>query len=166
MFSFPGIELVGVLVGVANGIYAVDKDGVLWLNKSGNGDTWISVAKGLSSAENIRISPNGFQVAFSKHVHMHDVMGKDKYKDVPKTTAQIYTSLNYRHWDTWYDGKISHLFVAPINNIEAAKDIVKDLPFDVPTTSPASLRTLPSSTESTLNSGTSSRTPEEIPDIL
>lgn len=116
-----------------NGIYAVDKDGVLWLNKSGNGDTWISIAKGLSSAENIRISPNGFQVAFTKHVHMHDVMGKDKYKDATKTTAQIYTSLNYRHWDTWYDGKVSHLFVAPINNIEAAKDIVKDLPYDVPT---------------------------------
>lgn len=116
-----------------NGIYAVDKDGVLWLNKSGNGDAWLSVAKGLKDAENIRVSPNGFQVAFSKHVHMHDVMGTDKYKDVSKTTAQIYTSLNYRHWDTWYDGKVSHLFVAPINNISAAKDIVKDLPYDVPT---------------------------------
>lgn len=115
-----------------NGIYASDKDGNIWLSKN-NGATWITIAAGLFDAESIRISPNGKYIAFSKHVVAHLVDGKTIYKDAFKSTAQIYTDLNFRHWDTWYDGKVSHLFVAPINDIANAVDLIAGQPYDVPT---------------------------------
>src|SRR5690606_9870659 len=92
-----------------NGLYAKDKQGVLWLSKD-RGITWLSVAKGLQDAEVITVSPNGQYIAFSKHILMKPVNGVDKYNDVAKSTAQIYDDLNFRHWDTWFDGKISHVF--------------------------------------------------------
>src|SRR5690606_32023126 len=36
------------------------------------------------------------------------------------------------HWDTWYDGKVSHLFVASPNGVSAAIDIMKNEPYDCP----------------------------------
>lgn len=115
-----------------NGLYAIDTNGILWLSKN-KGQQWIEVAKGLKEAEVITISPNGQNIAFSKHVTAHLVDGNTKYNDVPKSTAQIYSNLNYRHWDTWYNGKVSHVFIAPINQIDKAVDILKNEPFDVPT---------------------------------
>ncbi len=46
----------------------------------------------------------------------------------------IYTSLNYRHWDTWEDGKFSHVFIAPIVNGKPgeAKDIMANEAYDCP----------------------------------
>lgn len=114
-----------------NGIYAKDKDGVVWLSQD-KGATWISVAGGLSDAETISISPDGKHIAFSKHIEMHKVHGKTLYNDVPNATAKVYTDLNFRHWDTWYDGKVSHVFVAKIKDIANAKDILANEPFDVP----------------------------------
>ena len=61
-------------------------------------------------ADNIVVSPDGKKkVAFSKEVQVETILGKDKYKDTSKSTAQIYTDLNNRHWDTWYEGKMSHV---------------------------------------------------------
>ena len=47
----------------------------------------------------------------------------------------VFTSLNYRHWDTWEDGKFDHVFLAPmINNKPGdAKDLMMNEPFDCPT---------------------------------
>jgi hypothetical protein len=115
-----------------NGIYAKDKQGTIWLSKD-KGITWLTVGSGYKDAETIRISPNGQYVAFSKHVTAHHVLGNHIYNDVPNTTAQIYTDLNARHWDTWYDGKVSHLFVAPIQNVAQAKDLLHNTPYDCPT---------------------------------
>ena len=68
----------------------------------------------IGSAENIVVSPNGKYIAFSKEVLVTPMNGTDIYPDLPKTTAQIYTDLNYRHWDTWEDGKYSHVFVTSV----------------------------------------------------
>src|SRR5690606_36901877 len=115
-----------------NGIYANDKEGNIWLTKD-RGASWVSIASGYKDAETIRISPNSRYVAFSKHVTVHKVDGNKVYNDVPNTTAQIYTDLNYRHWDTWYDGKVSHLFVAPLKDAAAARDLLEGTPYDCPT---------------------------------
>lgn len=115
-----------------NGIYANDKEGNIWLTKD-RGASWVSIASGYKDAETIRISPNGRYVAFSKHVTVHKVDGNKVYNDVPNTTAQVYTDLNFRHWDTWYDGKVSHLFVAPLKEAAAARDLLEGMPYDCPT---------------------------------
>ena len=35
---------------------------------------------------------------------------KDEEKEKCKVTAMVHTSLMYRHWDTYEDGKVQHLF--------------------------------------------------------
>jgi dipeptidyl aminopeptidase/acylaminoacyl peptidase len=83
---------------------------------------------------NDRISPDGKHIISSAPVQEIDITGADKYKDLPKSDAYVFTSLNYRHWDTWEDGKFDHVFVAPYTNGKAgeAKDIMKGEKFDCP----------------------------------
>ena len=96
-----------------------------------SGASWKEIYNGLQDAENVWVSPNGKYVVYSKKVLVHPVLGTDIYSDLPNTTARIYTDLMYRHWDTWEDGKYSHLFVADIKG-ETAKDIMEDEPYDCP----------------------------------
>jgi dipeptidyl aminopeptidase/acylaminoacyl peptidase len=96
-----------------------------------SGSTWKEIYNGLQDAENIWVSPNGKYVAYSKDVLVKPMMGTDIYSDLPNTTAKVYTDLNYRHWDTWEDGKFSHIFVASIKDGKA-KDIMEGEPFDCP----------------------------------
>ena len=95
------------------------------------GSSWTEVYNGLQNAENVWVSPNGKFVAFSKDVLMKPMQGTDIYPDLPNTTAKVYTDLNNRHWDTWEDGKFSHVFIA---NIETGKvtDVMEDQPYDCP----------------------------------
>ncbi|HRO43615.1 MAG TPA: S9 family peptidase, partial [Flavipsychrobacter sp.] len=95
------------------------------------GKNWRSFATGLRDAHNIRISPDGKYIAFTREVLIKPMLGKDIYPDLPKNTAQIYTDLNYRHWDEWEDGKFSHLFIVPVKG-GSEKDLMVNEPFDVP----------------------------------
>ena len=83
---------------------------------------------------NDRISPDGKFIISSDAVQEMNITGADKYKDLPKSNAYVFTSLNYRHWDTWEDGKFDHVFVAPYTNGKAgkAKDIMAGEKFDCP----------------------------------
>jgi dipeptidyl aminopeptidase/acylaminoacyl peptidase len=95
------------------------------------GASWSNVRAIIKDAENVKISPDGKYIAYTKEVLVAPTMGKDIYKDLDKTTAQIYTDLNYRHWDKWSDGRFSHLFVENIKG-GTAKDLLQDMPFDCP----------------------------------
>ena len=94
------------------------------------GKSWRVIYSGLSGADNIVVSPNGKYIAFSKEVLVKPMIGTDVYADLPKNTAQIYTDLNYRHWDTWEDGKFSHIFIAPVGGKPV--DIMEGEPYDCP----------------------------------
>ncbi len=48
-----------------------------------------------------------------------------------KTTGKIYDQLMFRHWDTWKDGRRSHIFVQPTAG-GAAKDLMPKLAADAP----------------------------------
>lgn len=96
-----------------------------------NGNTWKEIFNGLQGAENVWVSPNGKHVAFSKDVMISPSNGTDIYNDLPNTTAKVYTDLNYRHWDTWEDGKFSHIFVADLK-AGTVKDIMQDEAYDSP----------------------------------
>lgn len=114
-----------------NGLYA-QKDEELF-KSTDNGKTWLSISTQLKDAENVRISPDGKWIAFSRQVPSEKLLGKEIYNDVKNSTAQIYTDLNYRHWDAWNEGKVSHVFVASIDNPRTpVKDILQNEPYDCP----------------------------------
>ena len=113
-----------------NGVYASEGDKI-YISKD-NGLSWAEFYT-IGDADNIVISPDGKKVAFSKAVQVEKLLGKDKYADLPKTTAQIYTDLNHRHWDAWNEGKYNHVFVVSISDdVSKAKDLLDEQKFDTP----------------------------------
>ncbi|CEJ68629.1 Prolyl tripeptidyl peptidase precursor [Chryseobacterium oranimense G311] len=113
-----------------NGIYAQEGDKI-FLSKD-NGKTW-SEFYTIGEVDNIAISPDGKKIAFSKQVLVEKLMGKDKYSDTPKTTAQVYTDLNHRHWDYFNEGKYNHVFVVnTTDKVESAKDLLEGKTWDSP----------------------------------
>src|SRR5690606_35649999 len=102
----------------------------LYLSKD-KGKTWKGIYDGAEGMENIRVSPDGKKIAYSKEVLVKKVMGTDVHPDLTKTTVQIYTDLNYRHWDTWEDGNFSHVFVTSLAD-GSTKDVMEGLPYDTP----------------------------------
>ena len=113
-----------------NGVYASEGDKI-YISKD-NGLSWAEFYT-IGDADNIVVSPDGKKVAFSKAVQVENLLGKDKYADLPKTTAQIYTDLNHRHWDAWNEGKYNHVFVASISDdVSKAKDLLDGQKFDTP----------------------------------
>jgi dipeptidyl aminopeptidase/acylaminoacyl peptidase len=124
---------------VAEGKDIVQRDKNVWYATDGktlfssqdNGKTWRTFYSGLQDAENIKVSPNGRYIAFSKDVMVTPVLAKDIFPDLPKSTMQVYNDLMYRHWDTWEDGKFSHVFIADVKKNKAI-DIMADEPYDCP----------------------------------
>lgn len=114
----------------AQGWFALDKDALL--RSTDEGKSWQSFATGLTDAENIKVSPDGRYVAFTREVLVEKMMGKDKWEDLPKTTAQVYDDLNFRHWDTWEDGKYSHVFLLERKSGKV-EDLMSGMPYDCPT---------------------------------
>ncbi|GAB3353225.1 S9 family peptidase [Arachidicoccus ginsenosidivorans] len=85
---------------------------------------------------NDRISPDGKYILSSEAVKLEKVLGSDRYPELQKTSAQVYTSLNYRHWDKWFKGSFDHVFFAPYQDgkpVEGQKkDIMEKEPYFCP----------------------------------
>lgn len=128
----PGAESV-VRIDPASGKITYLHQGQLWeMNADGSASRQLtSVEGGLS---NVRFSPDGKYILFSKEVSLLKIQGSERYPELKKSNAQVYDDLNYRHWDTWEDGKFQHVFYAPFNGGKpgAAIDIMKDEPYDSP----------------------------------
>ncbi|WPQ64097.1 S9 family peptidase [Chitinophaga sancti] len=103
------------------------------MNADGSGAT--QKTQGEDALSNIRISPDGKYILFSKEVKLQKVSGADHYPDLPKSNVQIYDNLNYRHWDTWEDGNFQHVFYATYDDgkIGTPVDIMPNEPYDCPT---------------------------------
>ena len=113
-----------------NGIYAQEGDKI-YVSKDA-GKTWTDFYS-LGEVDNVIISPDGKKIAFSKEVLVEKLMGKEKYSDVPKSTAQIYNDLNHRHWDRFNEGKYNHIFVVNVSETaDKAKDLLEGKPWDSP----------------------------------
>ena len=81
------------------------------------------------------ISPDGKYLVYNEEVKIDKIHGKDFYPELEKSDAQIYNGLDYRHWDTWNEGKYNHVFykrIAEPSQKIAAVDIMKGETFDSP----------------------------------
>ncbi len=88
----------------------------------------------MDDIDNVRISPDGKKVIFSRDIPVQKILAKDKYADLAKTSAYVFTDLNFRHWDKWNNGKHSHVILADISggHIAYEKDLMLSEPYDVP----------------------------------
>lgn len=117
----------------ANGDVIYLLKGQLWKKNIHKGD-----AKQLTNfeggLENVVFSPDGKHILFSKAVLIKECHSPDKFKDLPKSNMFIYDNLDYRHWDSFNDGKFNHPFVATYENgvIGNTVDILESLPYYSP----------------------------------
>ncbi len=98
-----------------------------------NGGTPSEVSSTETIIQNKNISPDGKYKLMDKAVKINAVHGFDFHPDLQKSTAQIYTSLDYRHWDTWNDGTFNHVFYGTTNASEDNYiDILENEPYNCP----------------------------------
>jgi dipeptidyl aminopeptidase/acylaminoacyl peptidase len=79
------------------------------------------------------ISPDGINKIAVRDVKINKVTGEDLYPELKNTNVKVYTSLQYRHWDSWEDGAFSHLFIEPLDGRKIAPiDVMAGEPYDCP----------------------------------
>jgi dipeptidyl aminopeptidase/acylaminoacyl peptidase len=78
------------------------------------------------------VSPDGKYILYNDEVKVDKVHGKDFYPELDKSDAQIYNGLDYRHWDTWNEGKFNHVFYKENKDGAAGIDILNGENFDTP----------------------------------
>lgn len=96
-------------------------------NRSGSRQIWLISLDGGEArqmttfpvdVDNLKWSPAGRHVAFTAEVYpdadMKETAARDKAKTENPTKAMKFDRLPIRHWDTWKDGKRSHVFVAAV----------------------------------------------------
>jgi dipeptidyl aminopeptidase/acylaminoacyl peptidase len=114
--------------------YLSDKNGSsqIWeINKDGSNAHQISYVNG--DIENFTYAPSSNHLYFNMRVKT-DSSAQDRNPDLPNSTGRVYTDLMYRHWDSWWDYKNSHLFVAEYDKMELTniEDINAKEPYDTP----------------------------------
>jgi len=87
---------------------------------------------------NLELAPQLDSFIFSLEVYpgktIEETVALDAEKADSPTTGMIYDELLFRHWDTWEDGKRSHLFLRAIDGRdEHTRDLMPQLDADVPT---------------------------------
>ena len=103
-------------------------------DKSEKGQVWLVSADGKGVARQLTtlatgggspaFSADGKSVFFTSRVFPHctdDACNAAKLAEVEKdpVKARVFTKLMYRHWDSWRDGRFSHVFVMPAAGGEA-----------------------------------------------
>src|SRR5580700_471026 len=108
----------------------------IWVVAAGGGGEARQLTRGGSDTR-ARWSPDGKTLAFISSVYpdcRDDACNaaRDAAKEKNKVKARIYEKLLYRHWNEWWDGKRSHLFVAAMVGGGAARDLTPGANYDVP----------------------------------
>ena len=78
---------------------------------------------------NLEVFPDGKRLLFTIEVYpdarpgkeIEETARRDAEKEKSKVKAKMYESLLFRRWDTWEDGKRSHVFVWEIGSRGAAR---------------------------------------------
>jgi dipeptidyl aminopeptidase/acylaminoacyl peptidase len=96
------------------------------------GGTIIEISDYKSLLSDKNVSPDGKYTVYNEEVKIDKVHGKDFYPNLDKSNAQIYNGLDYRHWDTWNEGKFNHVFYKSNEEKSTGIDIMKGENFDSP----------------------------------
>ena len=97
-----------------------------------NGGNTIEISDYKSLLADKNISPDGKYTVYNEEVKIDKVHGKDFYPNLDKSNAQIYNGLDYRHWDSWNEGKFNHVFYKSNGEKSVGIDIMKGENFDAP----------------------------------
>jgi dipeptidyl aminopeptidase/acylaminoacyl peptidase len=81
------------------------------------------------------LSPDGTKLALSMEIFPGTTPAETKKRlddeAANKATGKIYDRLFFRHWDTWADGRRSHVFVLPVSGGDAV-DVMRAMDADAP----------------------------------
>ncbi len=85
-----------------------------------------------SLMENKKLSPDGKYLLNDEEIKINKVYGSDFYPELSKSNVYVYDNLAYRHWDTWEDGKFSHIILTDLG-ASTKKDLLEGMAYDCPT---------------------------------
>ncbi len=87
-----------------------------------------------SLLNNEKISPDGKYIIGNAEIKIKNITGADNYPELKKSNVYIFDNLDYRHWDTYEDGKFDHVMLTPMVNGKAGepKDLMPGEPYDCP----------------------------------
>jgi len=143
LWKLGRVSVLGVTKDRKNIIYKVatpsveeNKSNSKYYSIPVNGGIAIEVNEYKSLLIDKNIAPDGSAQLSHQEVKINNIHGKDFYPELQKSNAQIYNGLDYRHWDTWNEGKFNHVFLGTIGS-ETDKtlppsDIMKGESFDCP----------------------------------
>ncbi len=102
---------------------------IYMLNISGGEPVKLDSVGDLLADKNL--SADGKFILEERAVKLANVAGSEVYPDMDKSNVKIYSSLDYRHWDTWRDGNYRHVFLVDKAQGKAI-DLIGNEPFDCP----------------------------------
>ena len=129
----------------SNGTWAPDGRTIYFLsNRGGSSQVW-KVALDGGDAQSVTslpldvgsfvLSHDGTRLALSMEVYPGTTPGETRKRmddeAAGKATGKIYDRLFFRHWDTWADGRRSHVFVVPLSGGDPI-DVMKAMDADSP----------------------------------
>lgn len=87
---------------------------------------------------NLELAPQRHAFLFTMDVYPgltpEETVARDQEKEADPASGMVYDELLFRHWDTWEDGKRTHVFLLDGTDPDAKPvDLVKDLETDTPT---------------------------------
>jgi dipeptidyl aminopeptidase/acylaminoacyl peptidase len=129
----------------SNGTWSPDGRTIYFLsNRGGSSQVWkMSVDGGDAQAVtslpldvgSFILSHDGTKLALSMEVYPGTTPGETRKRmdddAASKATGKIYDKLFFRHWDTWADGRRSHVFVVPLSGGDPT-DVMKAMDADSP----------------------------------
>ncbi|RMH15208.1 MAG: S9 family peptidase [Acidobacteria bacterium] len=129
--------------------WAPDGRGIYFLStRSGSSQVWYLPAAGGEARQvtdlpldvgTVTVSPDGGRLAVTLEVFpdcpdLPCTVSRLEERAAAKSSARLYDHLFVRHWDTWKDGRRSHLFVVPADAASDAApvDVTRGMVADVP----------------------------------
>ncbi len=156
LVSFDGIELRRLTSDPQNDSnprWSPDGRTIWFLSdRSGSSQVWRipvdggeaeQVTKEPLDVGNLVIAPDGRHIAYTMEVFpdgktVECTRSRLDQRQESKTTGRVYEKLFVRHWDTWEDGRRSHLFVRPVadgpdaGGPDEAVDVMAGMDADTP----------------------------------